>query len=126
MSEKTGILLVDDEAPLLRLMQTYLERVGYRVESFETAAAALDRFRAAPESFRVAVTDLSLAGMPGDDLGLELMRINPDICVVICSGYPFEVEGLPEHVRGRFAHLQKPFLPKMLCERIEEMLRAGA
>ena len=41
--------------------------------------------------------------------------------ILLCSGYPFELASLPKPVQGRFAVLQKPFLPKMLASAVEEL-----
>jgi len=111
------ILLVDDEAPLVGLLQKYLERLGYEVEPCLTPADALARFEADPARFALVLTDLTLPGMRGDEM-INRMRLRvPTLRAVIASGYPYEASGK----WTRF--LQKPFLPKMLAEQIEELLR---
>ena len=123
MAEPVSILIVDDEPPLLRLMQSFLERMGYRVEGFANATDAWKRFEADPTHFRVVVTDLTLPDIPGNELAIRVLRANPEVGVLLCSGYPFEAASLPEDIRSRFATLQKPFLPNMLTQNVEALLR---
>ena len=114
--------MVDDEAALLKLMETFLGRMGYQVASNTSASAALARFEADPGGFRLVVADLTMPEMSGEQMALRMVALNPKIRVLLCSGYPFDVRSLPEHVRGRFSVLQKPFVPKMLTGAVEELL----
>jgi DNA-binding NtrC family response regulator len=119
MPQGTRLLIVDDEAALLRLMKTYLERVGYVVD---TCAAATDAFAclAADSSYDAAIFDLSV--IDGRDDIIRVTRRSPGLRLLVCSGSPFEVEALPEDIRPRCSFLQKPFLPKMLVQSLEELL----
>jgi two-component system, cell cycle sensor histidine kinase and response regulator CckA len=112
------ILLVDDEAPLLDLLQRYLERLGYEVDACLTPADALHCFAANPARYALVLTDLTLPGMKGDQMIAEMRTHDPKLRAIISSGYPYEPQG--KHT----AFLQKPFLPKMLADQIEEMLKA--
>jgi DNA-binding NtrC family response regulator len=122
MPQDITILVVDDEPQLLRLMQAFLERLGYRVEGFGNAADALRRFESSPAGFDVLIADLTLPDMPGQELAISMFRANPSLRVLICSGYPFELGTLPDDMRPKAAVLQKPFVPKMLAKSIEDLL----
>jgi len=111
------ILLVDDEAPLLDLLKRYLERLGYEVEACLTPADALKYFEADPSRYSLVLTDLTLPGMSGDEMIAQMRVIAPKVRVIVSSGYPYEPKG------KRTGFLQKPFLPKMLAELIEQMLK---
>jgi DNA-binding NtrC family response regulator len=125
MSELFGatILLVDDEAALLKLMETFLGRIGYQVVSHTSASAALVRFEADSEVFGLVVADLTMPEMSGEQMALRMISLNPKIRVLLCSGYPFDLRSLPENVRNQFSVLQKPFIPKMLTSAVEELLK---
>jgi DNA-binding NtrC family response regulator len=112
------ILLVDDEAPLLDLLKRYLERLGYEVEACLTPAEALKSFAADPWRYSLVLTDLTLPGMKGDEMIAQMRGVTPKLRVIIVSGYPYKPKG------KRTAFLQKPFLPKMLAEQIEELLKS--
>jgi len=81
------ILFVDDEDLITHLAEEMFTRLGYRVSVFTRAEQALATFRAAPQYFDIVVSDLSMPGMTGPDLAKEILRIRPDIPVVIATGY---------------------------------------
>jgi DNA-binding NtrC family response regulator len=118
-----SILIVDDEPPLLRLMKAYLERLGYDVTGCLNAKEALVCVDSAPHKFSLLVADLSLPDMDGGEMALRMAELNPELKVLLCSGYPFDVESLPPGVRERAATLQKPFLPNMLAKEVEMLLQ---
>ncbi len=112
------LLIVDDEATLLDLLRRYLERMGYEVETFTDPAEALQSFETGPQRFAMVVTDLTLPGMDGEELIERMRKLRPEFPALIASGRPHEPR-LP-----RTAFLQKPFLPKMLMEEIEKVLKS--
>jgi len=116
------ILLVEDELPLLQLLEKYLRRLGYEVEAHSQAVRALDAFTATPASYDLVIADLGIPDMPGDTLLTRMLALKPDLLYLICSGSPFFVASLPENMRRQVIFLQKPFLPKMLSEAIEQLL----
>ena len=116
------LLIIDDEEPLLNLMETYLKRLQYTVEKAADATQAMYLFRQDPTRFQLVVADITLPDRKGDALALEFYALNPQIKILLCSGYPFEVDSLPVAIRSHFASLQKPWLPKMLASAIAELL----
>jgi DNA-binding NtrC family response regulator len=115
------IVLVEDEAPLLALLERYLVRCGHAVRSFATASAAWEAFEAEPEAFELAVADLTLPDGTGDGLARRMLERNPALKVVVCTGYPFDLETLGIEDTSRAAYLQKPFLPRALGAVLEEL-----
>src|SRR5947207_14752401 len=110
------LLLVDDEATLLQLLQRYLERMGYEVDTASTPAGALSKFQADPTSYDLVLTDLSLPELNGEDMLSRMRALKPGLPAIISSGRPYE-----PRLAG-VAFLQKPFLPKMLAEVLEKVL----
>jgi len=111
------LLIVDDEPKLLDLLTRYLGRLGYQVETCGDAEGALSLFQAGPDRFSMAVTDLSLPSMNGEELIERIRQLRPGLPAIITSGYPY----VPRAVGVGF--LQKPFLPQMLAEAIEKALK---
>ena len=111
------LLLVDDEAELAALLKKYLERLGYEVDSCVTPEAALALFEKDPPRYSVVLTDLTLPGMTGAAMIDRMRALRPSLPAIISSGYPYE----PQSKGVRF--LQKPFLPKMLADVLEQMLK---
>jgi len=116
------ILLVEDEQPLLQLIEKYLARLGYAVESHAKSVDALRNFKAAPSRYSLVIADLGMPDMTGDTLLTKMLEIQPDLRILVCSGSPFFIENLPEALQRQVAFLQKPFVPKMLGEAVEKLL----
>lgn len=81
------VLYLDDEERLVFLARRGLERQGYVVSGFTDPNQALAAFRAQPLAFDVVVTDLTMPGMTGFNFATELMRVRPDLPVLLTSGY---------------------------------------
>jgi CheY-like chemotaxis protein len=81
------VLYLDDEEPLVFLARRMLERLGYRISGFTRALDALEAFRQAPAQFDLAVTDMNMPGASGVEFAAELLRLRPDMPVVLCSGH---------------------------------------
>ena len=81
------ILYLDDEEPLVFIVKRMLERLGHQVAGFSSADAALAEFSAAPASFHLVLSDMSMPGMNGIDFATAVLQVRPDALVVIASGY---------------------------------------
>jgi signal transduction histidine kinase/ActR/RegA family two-component response regulator len=81
------ILLVDDESVIVGLQQQALERLGYRITGFSVSREALAAFKKNPKQFDLVLADMSMPGMNGEQLAQEMVRIRPDIPVIICTGF---------------------------------------
>jgi PAS domain S-box-containing protein len=81
------ILYLDDEESLVILAKRMLERMGYRVAGFKNPDEALAAFAAAPNDFDLVLTDLSMPGMSGMEVSRRILRIRPDIPVLLATGY---------------------------------------
>lgn len=118
----TKILLVEDELPLLQLLERYLKRVGFDVTTYSDSVEALREFEAAPGGHDLVIADLGMPGISGDAMLKKMLEIRPDLLILICSGSPYYVSNLPQTLEKQVAFLQKPFLPKMMLEAIEALL----
>ena len=81
------ILFVDDEEDIVFSGENMLTRLGYQVVSTRSAQEALTLFRRQPESFDLVITDLTMPQMSGDQLADELVRLRPDIPIILCTGF---------------------------------------
>ncbi len=81
------ILVVDDEPDITEVMTHALRRIGYQVSAFNNPVAALKVFQNSPSAWDLVILDLSMPGMQGTELANELKAINPNIRIILCSGY---------------------------------------
>jgi DNA-binding response OmpR family regulator len=117
----TTLLLVDDERPLLGLLKRFLERGGYNVHVAETGRQAMELIDSNAAGFGVAVLDLGLPDIPGEQILEHLMRQSPGVKVLISSGTPFGTERLPPEWQPRVAALLKPYLPQELLDAVDAL-----
>jgi DNA-binding NtrC family response regulator len=122
MAKTTRLLLIDDEPALLRLMQTYLTRLGYEVEAIGDGTRAWQRYRENATAYDLVITDLTMPDLAVESVLPQMPDFNRAIRVLICSGKPFEVRALPRGIREHFSFLQKPFVPKMLADAVADTL----
>ncbi|MCC7497513.1 MAG: response regulator transcription factor [Bryobacterales bacterium] len=113
------ILLVEDEPPLLNLLERYLVRSGHEVNACATAAEAWREFEAEPDAYSIVVADLTLPDGSGVGLVRRMLEWNGSLWIIVCTGYPFDLQTLGMAEPGRGAVLQKPFLPRVLGEVVE-------
>jgi hypothetical protein len=118
-----AILVVEDEATIRDVVSETLRKAGYRVQSADSAEAALaQHFQARREPFSLLLTDLVLPGMSGFDLATRLRGVCPGIRVLGMTGY-IDREVLDGASGASFEGLlQKPFRPEALLTKIAETL----
>ena len=116
------ILFVDDEPSIEALGRHLFEAFGYRVTTSRDPAEALERFRAAPGNFDLVITDMTMPGMTGDRLAQELMRIRPELPVVVCTGYNEHIDSERARALGIGALVMKPFLKDDLADLVRALL----
>ena len=122
MADSLRILAIDDEEPLLQMLRKFLTRQMHTVTAINRAHEALNWFREHSNEIDLAIIDLSMPEMPGEELALAMFTIRPDIPILLSSGYPFDVEVLPPAVRPFVGFLGKPYLPRELEAAIRSLL----
>ena len=116
------ILLVDDEEGVLEMMHLMLERFGYRVFPKISSIEALEEFRREPEKFDLVITDQTMSKMTGMELIQELMRIRPDIPIILCTGFNEKITEDNTKSLGIGALISKPVRVKEIALKIREVL----
>jgi len=116
------LLVIDDEPALVKLIKTYLGRLGYQVDAFSDGQEAWRVYQANPSAYDLIIADLTMPDIDIEPLLPRMPALNSSIRVLICSGRMYEVETLPKALRPHFNFLQKPFVPKMLAEAVNATL----
>jgi CheY-like chemotaxis protein len=122
---KESILFVDDEPTLLEIGAELLKRLGYRVATCGDGRSALETFKTRPDEFDLVITDMTMPGLTGDKLALELVQVRPDLPVILCTGFGNAVMGQKACRTGVTAHLMKPFVLRDLAKTIRQVLEDG-
>lgn len=108
------ILVVDDEPALCELLAKFLARWGYHSECATSGAAALGILKT--KKCDLALIDLMMPGMNGQELAPHIKRYNREIPVIMISAFP------PAQVEGVDRIFSKPLAPSKLKEIIENTL----
>ena len=119
-SQRTSILVVDDDPDLLRLMQIRLMSAGYAVSTAESGERALAQASVARP--QLLVTDLRMGGMDGMALFEAIRADHPTMPVIILTAHGTIPDAVAAVQRGVFGYLTKPFDPKALLTEVERAL----
>src|SRR6266704_490059 len=106
--EPARILVVDDEAAILRLLKEALTQWGYQVTGATSAAEALQALRG--DMFDAVITDIRMPDMNGLELLKEIKRHDESVEVVVMTGYPTIASAVEALKVGAFDYLSKPLL----------------
>ncbi|MFA5906100.1 MAG: ATP-binding protein [Desulfobacula sp.] len=116
------ILLVDDEEAILTMEKQSLVRLGYHVTSRTGSIEAFEAFHTNPDRFDLVITDMSMPKMPGDKLAVELIKIRPEIPILLCTGFSEAMTAEKIKSLGIRALLMKPVAIRELAKKIREVL----
>ena len=106
------ILLVDDETDTLDACTQILRKDGYQVETAVSAREAIQLLRSRP--FDLAITDLKMPQVDGLELLKALKRVDPEMAVVMITGYATVETAVASMKEGAYDYIPKPFTPDEL------------
>ncbi len=117
-----SILLVDDEEPLASLGQDMLASLGYEVAVSLSSRDALETFRAHPERFDLVITDMTMPNMTGADLAREMLKIRPEIPIIMTTGFSERInEGEAKKI-GIRKFIMKPVSLPSLAQAVKQLM----
>jgi PAS domain S-box-containing protein len=119
---KEHILLVDDEVPLIQLNKQILEHLNYTVTTRTSSVEALEAFQANPNKFDLVITDMTMPNMTGDILTRELLKVRPDLPIIICTGFSESLTKAKSKQMGAKKMLMKPVITSELAKAIRTVL----
>jgi len=116
------ILFVDDELHITRMISQMLSNLGYQLTPHNSPVEALEMFRSAPERFDLIISDVTMPQMTGFDLAREMLKIRPNLPIVLCTGYDKSVNDEAALSIGAHALLYKPLTRQDLSTTIRRVL----
>jgi PAS domain S-box-containing protein len=117
-----SILYVDDERALAEIGKQMLERLGYRVTTRRNSLDALSDFISEPYRFDLVITDMTMPHLTGIELARKLLKIRPQLPIILCTGYSEQVSDRKAQAHGIKAFLMKPLQLQELAQKIREVL----
>ncbi len=116
------ILFVDDEVLVTGTAYELLTNLGYNVVAETSSAKALNIFREKPELFDLVITDQTMPEITGTELTEMLIRIRPDIPVILCTGFSRQMIAEKAGAVGVRELLIKPFSRCEIAQAIRKVL----
>jgi two-component system cell cycle sensor histidine kinase/response regulator CckA len=116
------ILLVDDEKMVVEVTRELLESLGYRVYVAGSGQEAVAVYLERRKEIALVILDMIMPGISGGETFDRLREINPDIRVLLSSGYSINGEARTIMDRGCNGFLQKPFQLEKLSQKVREVL----
>ena len=116
------VLLVDDEDMIIEVGAEILEALGYKVLTARSGPEALEVFKTNKGQVDIVVLDMIMPGMGGGDAYDQLREIEPNVKVLLSTGYSLRGEASEILKRGCNGFIQKPFNIKMLSQKLREIL----
>jgi two-component system, cell cycle response regulator CpdR len=114
------VLVVEDEADVLEIVQDALQRKGVRVRTAASDRQALSVLEGEARSFQMLIADINLGeGVTGFDVARHARQLNPDLKVIYITGHAAHLDkfGVPDAVM-----FPKPFYPDELADQVVHML----
>jgi len=118
------LLVVDDDADMLRLLTMRLTAAGYRVTAVTSAEAALTQLQL--ERPQLVLSDVRLPGKDGLALFDDIRAQHPSLPVILLTAHGTIPDAVEATERGVFTYLTKPFDGKGLLEKIAQALQLSA
>ena len=116
------ILLVDDEDMIINVGEDMLETIGYEVILAKNGKEAVEVYRKNMQRIDMVILDMIMPDMGGGETYDRMKEINPNIKVLLSSGYSIDGEATEILERGCNNFIQKPFDIKELSKKIREVL----
>jgi len=119
---KETVMLIDDEEMIIEVGQGLLEALGYTVLLAKSGKEAIDTYKKNKDKIDMVLLDMIMPGMGGGETYDRLKKINPDIKVLLSSGYSINGQAKDILDRGCDGFFQKPFNMKDLSQKLREIL----
>jgi two-component system, cell cycle sensor histidine kinase and response regulator CckA len=116
------VLLVDDEDGIRLVAGRILQQLGYQVLSAESGPRALEVYRQERGHIDLVILDMLMPGMGGAETFQELKGIDPEVRVLLSSGYSLDGETQQVMAAGACGFIQKPYRLSVLSHKVARIL----
>jgi CheY-like chemotaxis protein len=116
------VLFVDDEDEVVKVSKSLLEVMGYRVLTARNGQEAISIYREYQKVIDIVLLDMIMPGMNGGGVYEKLKEINPDVRIILLSGYSKDREATANLARQCDGFIQKPFKINELSRSIRKAM----
>ena len=116
------VLFVDDEDMIIEVAEEMFEQLGYKVLTARSGKEAIEIYEKNKKQIDIVLLDMIMPNMSGSDTYDRMKKINPNIKVLLSSGYSINGQATEIMDRGCSGFIQKPFKMKELSQKLREIL----
>ncbi|HLZ20345.1 MAG TPA: response regulator, partial [Smithellaceae bacterium] len=102
------ILFVDDEELIVKMAKIFFESLGYSITAVTGSSEALQLFQDHPGGFDLVITDMTMPRMTGAELSSAILKIRPELPIILCTGYSNAINAETARKLNIRALLMKP------------------
>ncbi len=117
-----SILFVDNEPAIAKMGGRTLERLGYSVVTRTSSKEALELILLDPGKFDLVITDQTMPHMTGVDLATEILKVRPNLPIILCTGYSQNMTSKKARASGIRKLIMKPLVGAELGHTVREVL----
>lgn len=115
-----NILVVDDEEVIREGMRRILEAEGFHVITSASGQTAIEKIQ--ERDFDVVVTDLKMPGMDGIEVLKTIKILQPEVPVIIITGYSTVDTAVDAMKNGAFDYIAKPFTSDLIIDKVQKAI----
>ncbi|MEN6319050.1 MAG: PAS domain S-box protein [Syntrophaceae bacterium] len=119
------ILIIDDEDIIIEVTRDILESLDYKILVAQSGREAIEIYTAHKDEIALVILDMIMPDMSGGETFDRLKKINPDIKVILSSGYSLKGQAIRIMEKGCYAFIQKPFSFTSLSQKIRDILNGN-
>lgn len=116
------VLFIDDEDMIIEIAEEILEQLGYKVLIARSGKEAIETYEKNKDHIDIVLLDMIMPDMSGSETYDRMKKIDPDIKVLLFSGYSINGQATDILDRGCNGFIQKPFKMKELSQKLREIL----
>ena len=116
------ILLVDDEPMILNVGREILETLGYTILTAQDGTSAIKLYKKSKKSIDLVILDMVMPEMGGGEVLDEMKKINPEVKVLLSSGYSLNGQASRIINRGCVGFIQKPFTFRDISNQLHKII----
>jgi DNA-binding NtrC family response regulator len=121
-SASDTILLIDDQAMVLDVGEQLLQRMGYCVLTASCGTEAIDLYQSHKAQVKLIILDMRMPDMDGKQTFMCLKGINPDVKVLLTTGFHLSDQATEMLACGCKGFIQKPYKMSELSSKVQEVL----
>jgi DNA-binding NtrC family response regulator len=118
--DRHNLLVVDDEAVIREGMRRILATAGYHVEISASGRTAIEKIQ--EQDFDVVITDLKMPGMDGIEVLKTIKILQPEVPVIIITGYSTVDTAVDAMKNGAFDYIAKPFTSELILDKLHKAI----